>query len=98
MHDFIRTKKQLEEEALSIDAFLSTELETSSGDLQLHGDEIEEKGNQISVYLSRSGAMLADAKYHLNEALRSDILVTLIQQMQGTYLSASALSIVPKWN
>lgn len=29
MHDFIRTKKQLEEEALLIDAFLRTELETS---------------------------------------------------------------------
>lgn len=90
MHDFIRTKKQLEEEALEIDAFLRTELETSPGDLQVHGDEIEAKGNTTAIYLARTGAMLADAKYHLNEALRSDILVSLIQQMQGTYLSASA--------
>lgn len=90
MHDFIRTKKQLEEEALSIESFLQTELETSAEDLQKHGDEIEIKGNQVSVYLSRTGAMLADAKYHLNESLRSDVLVTLIEQMKATYLSASA--------
>jgi len=90
MHDFITPKPRLEKEALAINVFLQTELETSASDLQRHGDEIEAKGNQVAVYLARTGSMLADAKYHLNEALRSDILVTLIQQLQGTHLSASA--------
>lgn len=90
MHDFITPKPKLEQEALAINVFLQTELETSASDLQSHGDEIEEKGNQVAVYMARTGAMLADAKYHLNESLRSDILVTLIEQMKGTYLSASA--------
>jgi hypothetical protein len=90
MYSFITPKPQLEQEALAINVFLQEELKTSPDDIQSHGDEIENRGNKIAVYVSRTGAMLADAKYHLNEALRSDILVTLIQQMQGTYLSATA--------
>jgi hypothetical protein len=90
MHSFITPKPKLEQEALAINNFLQEELKTSPDDIQSHGDEIELRGNKISIYVSRTGAMLADAKYHLNESLKSDILVTLIQQMQGTYLSASA--------
>jgi hypothetical protein len=89
MHSFITPKPQLEQEALAINVFLQEELKTS-GDIQSHGDEIELRGNKIAVYASRTGEMLADAKYHLNEKLKSDILVTLIQQMKGTYLSATA--------
>lgn len=89
MHDFITPKERLKEEALQIDAFLNTEIETSSDDLKLHGDEIEEKGNQTAVYVARTGTMLADAKYHLNEILRTDVLTTLIQQMGATYMSAT---------
>ena len=89
MRDFITPKDKLEKEALDIANFLESQLSTFPDD-KYHGDEVEAKGNEIAVYLSRTGAMLADAKYHLNEMLRSDILVTLIQQMQGTYLSATA--------
>ena len=81
MYSFITPKPQLEKEALAINIFLQEELKTTCDDIQSHGDEIEIRGNKIAVYVARTGAMLADAKYHLNEALRSDILVTLIQQM-----------------
>lgn len=87
--DFIAPKDKLEKEALEIASFLESGLETAPEDVT-HGDEVEYKGNQIAVYLSRTGAMLSDAKYHLNEMLKSDILVSLIGQMQGTFLSASA--------
>ena len=89
MYSFITPKSLLEEEALAINAFLQEELKTSPDDIQSHGDEIELRGNKIAVYVARTGTMLADAKYHLNEKLKSDILVTLIQQMKGTFLSAS---------
>jgi hypothetical protein len=90
MYSFITPKPQLEQEALAINVFLQEELKTSFDDIQSHGDEIEIRGNKIAVYVVRTGAMLADAKYHLNEKLKSDILVTLIQQMKGTFLSATA--------
>ena len=89
MYSFITSKPQLEQEALAIGVFLQEELKTSPDDIQSHGDEIELRGNKIAVYVARTGTMLADAKYHLNEKLKSDILVTLIQQMKGTFLSAS---------
>ena len=90
MYSFITPKPKLEQEALAIYAFIQEELQTSPDDIQSHGDEIERRGNEIAIYAARTGAMLADAKYHLNESLRSDILITLIEQMKGTYLSASA--------
>jgi len=89
MHDFITPKHKIEKELLVIDSYLQTTLSTSPSDLQAHGDEIEAIGNITETYLSRAGTLLADAKYHLNEKLQSDILVTLIEQMKGTFLSAS---------
>lgn len=89
IYDFITPTKKLEEEALNIQSFLEADMETSTEHMQLHGDEIELRGNQVSVYLARTGAMLADAKLHLNERLRSDILKQLLIEMEGTYLSAS---------
>ena len=88
--DFITRPKQIETELLGIDSFLSTELETSPDDLQTHADEVYEKGKVTNTYMARSGKLLADAKYHLNEVLKSDILISLISQMEGTHLSASA--------
>ncbi|MCF8299359.1 MAG: hypothetical protein K9J13_17555 [Saprospiraceae bacterium] len=90
MYSFITPKPQLEQEALAIGVFLNKALEKTSDDVSLSGDDIVEIGNQIAVYLARTGTMQADAKYHLNEKLKSDILVSLIEQMKGTYLSASA--------
>lgn len=89
IYDFITPTKKLEEEALNIQAFLETDIETSPEHMQMHGDEIEVRGNQISVYLARTGAMLADAKFHLNERLRSDILKQLLKEMEATFLSAA---------
>ena len=85
IYDFITPTKKLEEEALNIQSFLEAEMETSSEHMQMHGDDIEMRGNQVSVYLARTGAMLADAKLHLNERLRSDILKQLLTEMEGTY-------------
>lgn len=42
-------------------------------------DEAVERGNVLSVYIARSGKLLADAKYHKEKKLRSDIVAELKQ-------------------
>ena len=54
------------------------------------GDDIAEateKGNLLSVYINRTGHMLAEAKYYLNEAMNSEI-VQIIQKMVSAQYSA----------
>ena len=41
------------------------------------GTEATFHGNEIAVYMARTGKMLADAKYHLNQKKQSDIIGTL---------------------
>lgn len=89
MENYITPKDKLREEAIKIDIFLNTELETFPEDLKTHADEISEKGNMTSIYVARTGSMLADAKYHLNQILKTEVLSTLILQMGATYMSAA---------
>jgi hypothetical protein len=37
-------------------------------------EEIAQRGNDLAVYIARTGKMLADAKYHRNKALSSSIV------------------------
>lgn len=41
------------------------------------GAEATHHGNEIAVYMARTGKMLADAKYHLNAKKKSDIIEAL---------------------
>ena len=36
--------------------------------------EVEQRGNELVVYMARSGKLLADAKYHRDEKLKSAIV------------------------
>jgi hypothetical protein len=43
-------------------------------------DEIEEialRGSELAVYISRTGKMLADSKYHQDEATKNSVLIEL---------------------
>ena len=88
--DFITPKEQIQKEILEISEYLNILIETNSEDLKLQADEIVERGNTVSVYMARTGDLLADAKYHLNEIKKTDVLKSLITQMGFTFLSASA--------
>lgn len=37
-------------------------------------EEIAERGNELAVYIARTGKMLADARYHRNKALSTSIV------------------------
>lgn len=42
-------------------------------------DEAVERGNVLAVYIARSGKLLADAKYHKEKKLRSDVVSEIKQ-------------------
>ena len=70
MLELIATVEQLEKEAKEIEGFLEI---TCSDDL----DEIVERGNALSVYISRTSKMLADAGYHRDKAVSESIILEL---------------------
>lgn len=68
MLSHIKSLDELEKEAIQIDNFLNI---TCSED----GNEAAERGNELNVYMARTGKMLADAKYHKDIAINSAILL-----------------------
>lgn len=62
--------EELEREIDDIEAYLS-EVPPDEPDLVI------ERGNELSVYISRTGKMLADAKYHQDKAISESIVYNL---------------------
>ena len=50
-------------------------------------NEVAERGNDLAVYISRTGKLLADAKYHKDKKLNNDVVQNI-----KTILSLSASS------
>jgi hypothetical protein len=50
--------------------------------------EVAERIAALVVYISRTGKMLADAKYHLNEKRQSETMQLVSQLLDGKKLSA----------
>jgi len=48
------------------------------------GTEATYHGNEIAVYVARTGKMLADAKYYLNEKKRSEVMESLRRAAKDT--------------
>lgn len=74
---------KLQSEAENIQSFL--EIETSD-----NPQEIKERLATLSVYIARTGKMLADAKRLLREKKSSQIAETIIRIAKENYLSAKA--------
>jgi len=70
MLKIITPLNELEKEAEEIQSFLDITIGEDP-------EEIVSRGNDLSVYLSRSGKMLADAKYHLDQKKKSEIMGNL---------------------
>lgn len=62
--------EELEREIDDIEAYLS-EVPPDEPDLVI------ERGNELSVYISRTGKMLADARYHQDKAISESIVYNL---------------------
>ncbi len=73
MDDLITSMSQITVELQDIQNFIE---ETMSED----PNEAVLRGNDLSVYMARTGKLLADAKYHRDKKLRSEI-VSQIKEM-----------------
>jgi hypothetical protein len=70
MLDHISSLDELETEASQIDSYL----QITCGD---DPNEAVEVGNTLVVYMARTGKMLADARYHQDEAIKNSTLVEI---------------------
>ncbi|MCP3894544.1 MAG: hypothetical protein GY706_07930 [Bacteroides sp.] len=68
-----------------IDAFLSISMSDQA-------EEALQRGNDLAVYVARSGKLWADAKYWLNESMRSEVLDTLRNAAHDTKATAKAIN------
>ena len=84
MNLIINTLDDLNEEAKAIQSDLDV---TQSED----ANEAQERGNMLAAYISRTGKMLADAKYHLNAKKKSDIMETLVDVAKRTPNASSTV-------
>ena len=76
---------KLKAEAKSIQDFLDITMSEDPA-------ELTARGNDLAVYISRTGKMLADAKIHKDRRFRSEVFEQLKQSAQSLYLPASTLN------
>jgi hypothetical protein len=85
MNLLITPKYQILDELTNIDSFLNM---TMSED----ATEAVQRGNDLAVYVARSGKLLADSKYWLNEAMKSEVMQTLVDTAKNAKATATAIN------
>lgn len=89
MELIITPPQQIADELQGIDEFLNI----------TQSEEMEEavlRGNQLNSYMARSGKLLADAKFHLNNAMKSEIMEVLRQNAKMNNVSHTATNALIK--
>lgn len=80
----ITDKEQILSELTAIDGFLNITMSEQA-------EEAVTRGNDLAVYVARTGKLLADAKYWLNDAMRPEVMQTLVDA--GKEIKATSKSI-----
>jgi len=75
------------EELTAIDSFLNI---TMSED----ATEAVERGNDLAAYIARTGKLLADSKYHLNEKKKSEVFEVLEKTAKQAGATATAINAI----
>jgi uncharacterized protein YpuA (DUF1002 family) len=57
-------------------------------------EEAVSRGNDLAAYISRTGKLLADAKYHLNEKKKSDVFEVLEKTAKQAGATATAINAI----
>ena len=78
---------KISKELAAIDAFLNI---TMSEDVQ----EAVLRGNDLAVYIARTGKLLADAKYHLNVKKKSEVFDTLRETASRAGATSKAVNAI----
>lgn len=85
MNILITDKEQILVELTNIDQFLNITMSEQA-------DEAVQRGNDLAVYMARTGKLLADGKYWLNEAMRAEVMQTLRDTAKDSKASAKAVN------
>lgn len=85
----ITSPSQIAEELEEIDAFLNVTMSEQP-------EEAVQRGNDLAVYMARSGKLLADAKYHLNEKLKDEVFETIREAGKQAKTTATAVNAIIK--
>lgn len=79
--------ESIAEELAAIDSYLNI---TMSEDVQ----EAVLRGNDLAVYIARSGKLLADAKYYLNGKKKSEVFDTLRETASRAGATSKAVNAI----
>lgn len=77
----------LQKEAQQIQAFAEITISDSI-------EEAKQRAIDLSVYNARTGKMLADAKYHLADAMKSEVMDIIRFQAKDAYATAKAVNLL----
>ena len=80
---------QILDELQSIDGFLNI---TCSEQIE----EVVQRGNDLAVHIARSGKLLADAKYHLNEKMKDEVFETIRETGKQAKATSTAINQIIK--
>ncbi|MBP1615723.1 MAG: hypothetical protein H6Q13_3171 [Bacteroidetes bacterium] len=81
----ITPKDRITAELTEMDKFLNITMSENA-------EEAVQRGNDLAVYVARTGKLLADAKYWLDEAMRSEVLNTLRDTAKEAKATATAVN------
>nr|WP_229099138.1 hypothetical protein [Bacteroides finegoldii] len=85
MNLLITSREQILAELTEIDSFLNIIMSENA-------EEAVQRGNDLAVYVARTGKLLADAKYWLNEAVKSKVMQTLVETAKNAKATATAIN------
>lgn len=85
MNLLITPKEQIFQELAQIDSYLNITMSENP-------EEAVQRGNDLAVYVARSGKLLADAKYWLNQAMNSETMKTLTETAKNAKATATAIN------
>lgn len=85
MNLLITPKEQILTELQSIDSLLNM---TMSEDVA----EAVQRGNDLAVYVARTGKLLADSKFWLNQSMNSEVIQALKETAKEARVTATAVN------
>lgn len=87
MNLIITPPQQIVDELTVIDSYLNITMSEE-------GEEAVSRGNDLAVHIARSGKLLADSKYHLNEKKKSEVFEVLEKTAKQAGATATAINAI----
>lgn len=85
MNLLITPKEQILAELQSIDSLLNMTMSEDAA-------EAVQRGNDLAVYVARTGKLLADSKFWLNQSMNSEVIQALKETAKEARVTATAVN------